>query len=224
MSIDAVLTAQVRQETGKGAMNRMRRSGRLPAVVYGRGKPAVLLSFEYRHVLKTMFSGEYIPSLVKLKIEGQEGAKEQIVTLKEHQVDPIKRSLLHLDFALVDMDKPITLEVPVALEGEPAGVERGGMLEQIRHEVTVNALPHLIPESISVDVSELDINDAVHVEDLRVGEGVELIYDVNFTIATVSAPVTEEDLEAEEGEEGEEGLEAGEGEEAEAEEGEEASE
>ena len=150
--------------------------------------------------------------------EGDKG-DEVAVMLKDYQLDPIKRTVVHADFYEVDLQKPLEVEVSLVLTGKPIGVEAGGMLQQIRRELLVSALLLDLPEQIEVDVSQLDIGDSVHVEEIPVPDGVTFIYDVNFTVATVSSPRVQEEAEAEEAEEleGEEGAEAAEGGEAEAE-------
>ena len=139
--------------------------------------------------------------------------------IKELQTHPVSGNLIHIDFYEVDMKRKINVMVPVVTTGKSVGVEEGGMLNIVRRELEVFCLPGNIPESIEIDISELTIGDSVHIEDVPLGDDVEISADVNYTVVTVLSPKIEEEPveeEEEELEEGEEGAEA----EAEATEGE----
>jgi large subunit ribosomal protein L25 len=191
MEINVTLNASVRSETGKGPVGRLRRKGSVPGVFYGRGKPAQMLSLDYKELKTTIFEGAGASSVFMLRVKDRDDIIEKIATIKDYQFDPIKRTVIHADFQEVDMNRPIQFEIPLVLIGEPIGVERGGMLQQIRRELTVQALPTNMPETIEVDVSHMDVGDSLHVEAVKTGEGVELVYDVNFTLATLSMPRAE---------------------------------
>jgi large subunit ribosomal protein L25 len=138
--------------------------------------------------------------------------------IKEHQVHPVSGDLIHSDFYEVDMKRQIKVMVPVVTTGKSAGVEEGGMLNIVRRELEVFCLPGDIPESIEIDISGMTIGDSVHLEDVPLGENVEVATDVNYTVVTVLSPkVEEEEVAEEEEEELEEGEEGEEGEAAEAE-------
>ena len=206
MKIDATLLATTRPEKGKGSAGRIRKEGHMPAVFYGKNKPSQPITLNYREFKNVVFSGSGARSIFNLRI-GEEGQGSEVaVMLKDYQVDPIKRTVIHADFYEVDLQKPLEVEVPVVLTGKPVGVEAGGLLQQIRRELLVSALLLDLPEQIEIDVSNLDMGDSIHVEDIPVPDGVKFIYDVNFTIATVSSPrVQEAEEEAVEGEEEAEG-------------------
>ena len=209
METNVILTARPRTELGKGPARRLRRQGLLPAVFYGRRQEPRPLTVDSKD-LKTMFSGSGTRSLIRLRIEEDGSTTEKMVMLKDHQIDPIKRSLVHADFYEVDLTRQIEIEVPLILKGKPVGVEKGGLLQQIRHDLLVSALPQTLPDRIEVDVRHLDMGDSVHIEEVGTPEGVSLVYDVNFTLATVIAPKglkAEMEAEGEEGE-GEEPAEA----------------
>jgi large subunit ribosomal protein L25 len=156
--------------------------------------------------------------LLDLIIEGDDATKTAMI--RELQVHPLSGNPLHVDFYEVDMKQKITVSIPIVTVGKSKGVELGGMLQLVRRELEVLCLPNEIPESIEVEVSDLDIGDSLHVDELELGDNIELpSADVNFTVITVLAPVAEEEEEEEELEEGEEGAEG-----AEAEEGDEAAE
>jgi large subunit ribosomal protein L25 len=125
--------------------------------------------------------------------------------IKELQSHPVSGSFLHIDFYEIDLQRKINVMIPVVTKGVCKGVEVGGLLQIIRREVEVLCMPGDIPESIEIDITDLDIGDSVHVEEIPLGENVEIVSDMNFTLLTVVSPkieeVEEEEEEALEGEE-----------------------
>ncbi|MDY6852709.1 MAG: 50S ribosomal protein L25 [Thermodesulfobacteriota bacterium] len=204
MDANVNLTAAPRTTTGKGAARQLRRQGRIPAVFYGRRQQARSLSVNSKDLKTVIMSGGGKHSLIRLMIEDNDSHEEKTVMLKEHQVDPVNRTLVHADFYEVEADRFIEVEVPFVLVGKPKGVDEGGLLQQIRRVLLVSALPQNLPGSIELDVSHLDIGDSIHVEEVQAPEGVEILFDVNFTLATVVSPkglqAEEEAVEEEEGE------------------------
>ncbi len=169
----------------------MRAEGRIPAVVYGGGKstPISISTAEFEKLIR---DPKVMRQMIRLSIDN--GSSEQkTVMIKELQRDPLTQAILHVDFAEIQMDKKITVTLPVVPVGISKGVERGGMLQTIRHELEVSCLPGNLPEQITVDVTDLDIGDAIHVEDLELGEGVEIPHDTNYTIVTVVGKMKEEE-------------------------------
>lgn len=200
MDVNVTLTATPRTETGKGPSRRLRSQGLLPCVFYGRGLEPRPLTVNTKEVRTIFFSGAKSESLINLKIEDGGSAEEKTAMLKDHQVDPIKQTLIHADFYEVDLGRHLEIEVPLVLRGKPAGVEMGGLLQQIRHALLISALPHDIPSQVEVDVSHLEMGESLHVEEIKAPEGVEIVFDVNFTLATVISPKglkEEEEAEAE---------------------------
>lgn len=131
--------------------------------------------------------------------------------IKEMQVNPVTNAFIHVDFFEISADRKIRVNVPVLTEGKSEGVERGGMLQLIRRELEVLCMPGEIPESITIDVSDLDIGDSVHVLDIPLEGDIELPTEANFTVLTVTSAKVEEEEEVEEEElegEGEEEAEA----------------
>jgi large subunit ribosomal protein L25 len=138
--------------------------------------------------------------------------------IKELQTHPVSGHLIHIDFYEIDMKRQIKVMVPVVTTGKSIGVEEGGMLNIVRRELEVFCLPGDIPESFEIDISEMTIGDSVHLEDVPLGDNVEVVSDVNYTVVTVLSPkVEEEEVVEEEEEELEEGEEGAEGEAAEGE-------
>jgi len=147
--------------------------------------------------------------LIDLRIEDGKSKKSHRAMIKEIQADPVKGTILHVDLYAISMDKKIDLEIPIALTGTPAGVNEGGILQQVTRTLEVSCLPGQIPDSIELDVSSLDIGDSLHVSDLKIPEGVDVLVEEQLTIATVVPPTKVEEiepeiLEEEELEEGEE--------------------
>ena len=209
------LKAKVRKTIGNGPARALRRDGKVPAVLYGPKTEPVLLSVEVRDVEKVLKSGNVGQVLLNLIIQnGQETTRPAMI--KELQAHPVSGRFLHIDFYEIDLARKIRVGVPVVATGQSIGVELGGLLQIVRRELEVLCLPTQIPESIEVDVTNLDVGDSIHVEEIQVEGDVEIPADVNFTVVTILAPKVEAEPEEEE-EELEEEAEVAEGEEAEAE-------
>jgi len=203
------LNVESRTTVGKGPARALRREGKIPAVLYGPKSDPVMLTVNARELETLLKKGRGGQSLMRLKIENGDQT-QRTVMLKELQVHPLSREMIHADFYEIDMNRKIRVNVPVITSGKSIGVEMGGLLQIIRRELEVLCLPMEIPESIEIDTTDLDIGDSVHVEEIALPEGVEIPADVNFTVVTVLSPkkeVVQEVLE-EELEEGEEGVEA----------------
>jgi large subunit ribosomal protein L25 len=217
------LAVRLRTEKGKEAARRLRNQGLIPAVVYGQREEAIPIALNPQHLVKALHAGAGERSLIKLTIEGlQDGPLTKTVILKEKQVDPVKRTLLHVDLYTIAMDEAIRVSIPVHLLGKAHGVELGGVLEQVLREIEVECLPGDIPSGIDIDVSSLEIGDSIHVKDITL-EKAEIQIDLEQTIVTVVPPtvyeepvveeevvVEGEEVEEEEGEKKEEKEEAAE--------------
>jgi large subunit ribosomal protein L25 len=200
--------ATVRRTRGNSPARVLRRSGQMPAVLYGPKTEPVLLSVnvkEFEQILKKGNIGSIILNLVI-----QNGKKvTKPAMIKELQSHPVSGNFLHVDFYEIDMQRKIYVMIPIIAKGKAKGVENGGLLQIVRRELEVLCLPGDIPHAIELDITDLDIGDAIHVEDINLGDNVEIPADVNFTIITVLSPkiealeAEEEAGEAEAGEEGE---------------------
>ena len=212
------LGATKRDGTGKGVARQMRMGGRVPAVLYGKDMESVSLSVDAREALQLFHSISVENTLVGLAVEGE---KELIQTLvREIQTHAYRDDLIHIDFLRIQKGVVVDVEIPVHLVGVAVGVKMGGgTMEQIIHELPVRCIPSKIPETLELDVSELEMGDSLHVSDLVIPEGVEVTVDLSRTLCSVAAPraeeveeVDEDALELEEGAEpGVEGEEAAEG-------------
>jgi large subunit ribosomal protein L25 len=177
-----------------------------------------LLSVNIKDLEHVFKQGNVSQIILNLIIQnGKKIAKAAMV--KELQTHPVSGNFIHIDFYEIDMKRQINVMVPVIIKGEAAGIESGGMLNIVRREVELLCLPGDIPEAIEIDVTDMDIGDSIHIEDIPLSDNVEISADSNFTLVTVLSPkveeevVEEEEAELEEGE-AEEGAEEGESDES----------
>jgi large subunit ribosomal protein L25 len=182
------LAARVRTDVGKGAARRLRRNDQVPAIFYGPNSQPVMLAVKYLD-LKTLLKSTGSENVIfQLQIESGQGGSSKTVMLKELQADPIKPVYYHADFYEISMDKELTLNVPVHLVGTPVGASKGGILQHVQRDLSVSCLPGNLVEFLEVDVTALDIGNAVHVKDLVLPEGMKTAEDGETTIAVVTAP------------------------------------
>ena len=162
--MDATLQAEKREGRGKNEARRLRASGRIPAVVYGAEKgKAVEIAVDPKMLLRILHSESGVNTLIGLQLDGADSR----VLVKEYQLDPVVHRLLHVDFYQVAMDKMLTVTVPVLLKGEAKGVkQQGGVVDFVHREIEIEVLPGDIPENITVDITELMLNQGVRVRDI----------------------------------------------------------
>ena len=183
------IKALARSKTGKGSARSTRREGRIPAVVYSHFADPVAIAVDPIELRKAVTGSEHGFNTV-LKIDIDNGLTKTAL-LKDWQVDPINRHLLHADFVEIRMDERLPANVPIKLVGRSKGVFEGGILNQIRRELTVRCLPGNIPVELEIDITNLGINEALHVSDVVPPEGVEIPYNNDFTILVVTPPEAE---------------------------------
>jgi large subunit ribosomal protein L25 len=214
---EITLTAETGRPTGTRAAKRLRAEGRIPAVVYGHGDP-VAVTVDWRALRQVLTTEAGLNALINLQVDGE----TQLTMVKELQRHPVRHGVLHVDFLRVRADEPITVDVPIVLEGEAEEVHKAdGMVDQVLHQLSITALPGEIPTELTLDISGLGIGDALRVSDLRLPSGVTTDIDgeepvvlAKIEVIEVPEPEAEEEAEAAEGEaaEGEaEGPEGGEG-------------
>lgn len=188
-----ILNAIKREKLGKESCRKLRKQGLIPAIVYGpRFQPlpiSVKLS-ELESIL-TKYKGETV--LFTLQLANGESSKFQAL-LKDYQIDPVTDKIIHVDFLAIHEKEAISIDVPLEFLGKPVGVSKGGILEILLHELTVECLPSNIPDKISIDISNLDIGDVLHVKDIKVPEGIKIINNPYETVLTILAE-TEEEIE-----------------------------
>lgn len=185
----ATLNATARTDVGKGAARKLRASFRIPGVVYGHHREATPLAIDGRELEKLLGSIAPGTTVVELNLGGRM-AKTLIREIQRH---PFKRQVLHIDFQELVAGEKITVNVPIHLVGIAAGVKDGGTVEEVMREVSVEVDPANIPSHFEIDISALGINDSVHVSDIKVPEGVELLEDLEATVAVVAPPRVEEE-------------------------------
>jgi large subunit ribosomal protein L25 len=183
------LEVEAREGRGKGPGRRLRAKGFVPAVVYGAGSEAIALAVSDHALEKAVHGGAN--RLFDLK--GIAAVKGKLVLVKELQRDPLSRRLVHCDFYTVDTTKKLEVQIPLHLTGKPVGIDQGGVLEPLMREIQVSCLPLSIPSSLTLDVSALNIGDALHARDIALPEGVELVTDPSVTVVHVIAPRVEEE-------------------------------
>jgi large subunit ribosomal protein L25 len=175
---------------GKGPARRLRGQGLIPAVVYGpHAKHPEHIAVDPLAIKQAVATPAKLNTLISLKLDG---TGEKLVLLKDFQLDPVTRDMLHADFLEVRENEKVKVKVPLHLIGKPAGVLEGGILSQARRELEVLALPTAIPDKIEVDVSHLKMAQALHVNDIKLPPGIAVRTTVNFTVAVVSVPEKEE--------------------------------
>jgi large subunit ribosomal protein L25 len=197
--MDATLEAVKREGRGKNEANRLRASGKIPAVVYGTGKEGkapegVAVAVDPKEMLKILHSDTGANTLITLKLDGSEAR----VMVKEYQLDPVTHGLLHADFYQLALDRVIVVPVPIQLKGEPKGVKlQGGIVDFVSREIEVECLPTEIPEHIDIDITDLTLNEAIRVRDLAVGPKWKPITEPETMIVHVVAIKAEEPAAAE---------------------------
>jgi large subunit ribosomal protein L25 len=199
----ALLEVEARSDTGKGAARRLRAAGKVPGVVYGHGEDPMAVQADELELQLLINRISVENTLIDLKVGG---SKPKAVLIREIQRHPYRSKLLHVDFFEITAGEKIKVGVPIRLEGTPAGVRVGGILQVIRYELEVECLPREIPEVFEVDISDMEIGDSLHISEIDTGD-VTLLEDESLTVCTVVAPkvaaVEEEEAEEAEEEEGE---------------------
>lgn len=182
----AILSAKRRDGRGKGDNRKLRSGGQIPAIVYGRGEETRAVSLD-AHELELLFSRVHVENtVIALKIEGE---RQPIKTLvREVQTHPARGDVLHVDFYQIHAGERVNVQVPIAFVGTAAGVKAGGMLQHTMDEIDIRCSVDNIPERIEVDVTALEIGDSVHVGDLPVPEGVEVLDSADRSVCSVIPP------------------------------------
>lgn len=191
------VAAGIRDRGGKGVARQLRRSGKIPAVLYGQGE-CLLLTMSPDALIKIVKSHAATTALISVTLDGAvSGAKTRTALLRDFQVDPVTGEVLHVDLFEVSMDKAIRLRVPVSLVGgAPVGLKEGGVLHHNLRELHVECLPSQIPDAIQVDASALNIGQGIHVKELQAIEGVRFLDDPDQMVVSVAVPISEAKLEA----------------------------
>jgi large subunit ribosomal protein L25 len=181
----ASLSAEVRTETGKGVARKLRSAGRVPAVVYGHAREAQALSLQTRELEKLLSSISTGSTVVELTLDGATTK----TLIREVQRHPFKKQILHVDFQELVAGEKVTVEIPLVFIGTPEGVRlSGALLEQILHSIEVLVDPANIPNHIDVDVTNLAMGHSLHVSELSLPPGLEVLTEQDATVCAVVAP------------------------------------
>ena len=186
------LKAQIRAGVGRSAVNKIRNSGLVPAVIYGAKEPTQALSLNSReiHNLLARATSEHV--LVDLEIADGDQVTNRLALIQEVQHHTLKRTVVHVDFHAVRADEKIHAQIPVETTGEPTGVKNfGGILELAMHSIEIECLPKDLPDMITLDVTELNVGQAIHIRDIALPEGVVAKGAPDLTIVRVAAPKVE---------------------------------
>jgi large subunit ribosomal protein L25 len=184
------LACEKRETRPKGLVNRIRREGRVPAVIYGNHGSAVAVAVEGAE-LKARVSTASRQRIMRLKSDSPE-LNEKHVILKEIQKKPVSGDILHADFYEVDLTKRLRVPVPFRFVGRAAGIADGGILSPLERQVEIECLPLEIPEAIDVDVTPLKIHDVLHVSALQFPADIRPIFDTDYPVITVMPPTVAE--------------------------------
>ena len=181
----AQLSATPRDGTGKGSARSLRAQGRIPAIIYGHGREPQALAIDTRELEKLLSRISAESTVIELSMDG----KSARTLIREIQRHPFKRQILHVDFQELVAGEKVTVRIPIVLTGVPEGVRvDGGILDQTMRELEIRVDPANIPNHVEVDVNPLRIGDSVHVRDIALPEGVELVGEADSTVCVVSAP------------------------------------
>jgi large subunit ribosomal protein L25 len=199
---EVAIQAESREELGNGPGRRLRANGRIPAVVYGLGRPNVAVSVDTRELDHLVHeSGEH--AMIALQVG--DGGEVEHVLLRETQRDPITDRLIHADFFRIDPSKPVEIEVPIRAQGVAVGQKTGGVLEQLLRTIEIRCLPSDMPAFLEFDVTDIAVGHSLHVGDISVSGDLVVLTPPDTALFTVVAPRAleeeEEEAEAAEGEE-----------------------
>ncbi len=179
------LSAVSRSESGKGAARRLRSTGQIPAVAYGKGLPATLLSVAPKAIVDVLKSERGQNTVLEMKVGD---GHDLLVMIKQYSFHPVSRLLEHVDFVEVQLDHPVDVEVPLSTVGKAEGVTVGGLLRQVFRTLPVRCLPDRIPLNIVTDVTSLKLGDHIATKDLGLPEGVTVRLSPEQTLVAVVAP------------------------------------
>jgi large subunit ribosomal protein L25 len=174
MTVNFELRAEVRQDAGKGASRRLRRAGKVPAILYGGNEQPLMLALDHDPVMHSLENEAFYSHVLTVDV----GGKKVSAVLKDLQRHPYKRQILHLDLQRVSATEKLRMSIPLHFVGEdvaPGVKQGGGLVEHLLNEVTVSCLPKDLPEYLEVDVSGLNVNETLHLSDIRLPAGVELV-------------------------------------------------
>ena len=183
----STLEAQARSASGKGAARRLRNSGLVPSIAYGKGLASTAIAVQPKEVASILRSELGKNTVIELKL----GDKSLVAMIRDFALHPVSRQLLHVDFVEVKLDRPVDVEVPLLPTGKPVGVAKGGVLRVVHRLVPVRCLPRQIPTKLTADVTNLELGQHIATQDLKLPEGVSVLLAATQTLIAVVAPEKE---------------------------------
>ncbi len=187
------IAAEARARAGKGTARATRRTGRVPGVIYGEKQTPELISVESRELLKELNKGNFFSRLLNIEF----GGKSERVLARDVQLDPVTDRPIHVDFQRVGKGSRIRIFIPVQFleQDQSPGLKKGGVLNIVRHEVEFFCQPDSIPESISISLAGMEIGHSIHISAFELPGGIKpVIQDRDFTVATIAAPIKEDEV------------------------------
>jgi len=194
----STLNVLKRKRMGKSGAREIRKEGNVPAVLYGKGTDTISLVINPSELKKALSTEAGENTLLEIHVKDGEADIQKLSLLREIQYDYLTSKPIHFDFQALDMNKKITVSVPVKIEGKAIGVKEGGILEEILREINVECLPTDIPNSFSVDVAELEIGHSIHVNVLEIKEGISILHDEEETTRKVQRTLPQKKLQTKE--------------------------
>ena len=170
--VQSSLRVKPRKRIGKSGAREVRKEGNIPAILYGRGENPVPLVVSPDELKRALSNSAGINTVLELEIDGSEQPEKKFSMVQEIQKDSLKNRVIHLDFLAIDMQKNVRVKVPINTQGRSEGERRGGKLEKLMRTIDLECLPGNIPDSIEIDVSDLEIGDFVDIDGISLGEGV----------------------------------------------------
>jgi len=187
------LNVEFRTGTGKGVARRLRAAGKIPGICYGPHAEPIPIALDPHALVKALDPERRHNTLITMKVTGKDGLPDLTVMLRDYQLNPLTHEMEHADFIRVRMDQEVRVTVPIELTGKPEGVKVGGLLNVVYRTLEVAAKPNAIPSKLTISIEHLEIGDAIHVEDLKLPEGVRALVDAGAAIASVVAPKAEKE-------------------------------
>jgi large subunit ribosomal protein L25 len=192
----AKVSVELRSQSGKGGSRKVRAGGKVPGVLYGHKAEPLSVSFDEKTLVQSLDKEKRRNTVFTLTVAGGGKSEEVTAMIRDAQIDPLSRRLMHVDFLRISLDDEVHVTVPLLLIGKAVGVTNGGNLHQSMHAILIAAKPAAIPSKLEADVTALEVGYALHVSDLKLGAGVRALMDPKEAIASVVAPKAEK-LEAE---------------------------
>lgn len=189
------IAVESRKAAGTRAAARLRRDGKLPAILYGHERDPATLALNYKEVEQMIYGGVHV---VNLAMDG----KSQACQFKDAQWDHLGRHLIHVDMLRVDLNERVSVTVQFEYRGTPKGAAEGGVLHHEMNDIEIECIVSNIPESIRLDVSDMALDDVLHVKDVKLPEGMTHVMDLDKVVATVKLPAVVQEVEPTEGEDG----------------------